>query len=265
MQIVIGIVIILAGIGYALYMLKRSKDKIMEMQSMQTTSIQDAVEILDELSASDPTYRHYVELKGVLNCNDPVTTPYTEKAVAFYEAKCKSVSEITTQVKTENGYRTDVSKNEDEISSERRGGNCYVTDQSTDTKLFVNFESFGNDLDLQKSCDRMEMANSSFIQSHNSFFQNFNQRTMRSGARFLGYRLIESIFNFNQPIYCLGEIFKAGNEYYLEKSHIGKKQSVFTYKSEDSMIATEKSSKFGAIAIGVIAIIIGVVLIASNL
>lgn len=79
MRIIIGLVIIIAGIGYAVYQTKKMNKLNLEIQSVETSKIADAIDIVNSLSATDSNYRHYMELKGNIFTKEKVTAPFTER------------------------------------------------------------------------------------------------------------------------------------------------------------------------------------------
>lgn len=257
-----GIVIAIAGCAYGFYLLKKSEKKLLEMQSMQTSSIADALEVVDSLADTNPNYRHYAEIKGTLCCDEPLTTPYTEQPVSYYHAVCKAVNETTRQERRDNGeMRTITSKEENTLSDETRTAKCFIKDTSSEVALYVNIESFGSHLDAESSCDRMERENSPFITNNRGYFDSYSSsyRNRGSNARFLGFRLIEKTFGFNRPVYCLGEIYKIGNEYHIEASAGSDKSSVLTHKSEEMMVESQNKSKLMSMGIMAAAVVIGIV------
>lgn len=264
MQVIIGIVLIAAGIGYAVYMFKKNEAKALEMQYMETASVADASALVDEMASADPNYHHYVELKGTLFSDEPVQAPFTERKVAFYKNSCYSVSEETYTEKDSNGNtRTQTRKSENKISSESSSVPVYLKDASSDQKVYIDIESFGGDLDLQDGCDRFEQAGSGWLQRHQSFSSGWSSRC-GSGSRFLGYRLVEKLLYADQPVYVLGELYRNGSRLYIGKSVVSKKQSMLSYKSEDQLVADIKRQKNMSVVMGGIACLIGIVCIVMN-
>lgn len=264
MQIVIGIVLIVAGIGYGIFMFKRNGAKALEIQYMQTTPVAEAISLVDEMTDVDPNYHHYVELKGTLYSETPVTAPFTEREVAFYTNCCYSVSEETYTERDSNGNtRTRTRKKESQISSESSSISVYLKDTSTDQKVYIDVGSFADDIDLQQGCDRFESSNSSWMQRHPNFYSNWNHHHGGS-TRFLGYRLVEKLLYANQPIYVLGEIYRNGDRVCVGKSVIAKKPSTLTYKSEDQLVNDTKKQKTMSLVIGGIGCLVGIVCIVMN-
>ncbi len=262
MQLLLGVILIAGGVGYAIFMFKKHGDAALEMQYMQTTTVADAVEIIDNMAGADPNYRHFVELKGILQSVEPVKAPFTEREVAYYRNQCYSVNEETQTEKDSNGNtRTRVVKKENEIANERSSVDIFLKDDSSEECVYVDLESFGGDADLQAGCDRFEEENSAWVKQNLSL-----QTTSNSfhGAKFLGYRLKESVLNNHQPVYVLGELFKNGNRLYVGKSCVAKKPSKFTYKSEDQLVADTKKQRLLSLAIGIGAALVGIFILIQH-
>lgn len=261
MCILLGLVIIVAGIAYAIYTTKAMDKLNLEVQSIQTSKIADTKEIIDSLSLTDSNYRHYVELKGDIFTKKEVTAPFTEKKVAYYENATYSVTEITEEYKDSNGNRrTRIRKREEKLANEHSVETVYLRDDSFADGIVLDIESFGSKAEFQDGCDRMERENSDWMRRHNHFMNTWGRGT-GYGARFLGYRLVEKVLLQNQPMYVLGEMYKQGNQYFVGCSRLAKNASKLTYKSEDEVIASNHSSKKMSWVIAAVAVVAGIVVI----
>ncbi len=263
MQILLGIVLILGGAAGGFFMFKRFEAAAMEMQYMQTSSVSEAIDLMESMLSTDPSYRHYVELKGVINSEEPVTAPFSGRQAAFYSNQCYSVNEETqTKRDSQGNTRTEIVKKENQISSEKSPVPTFLKDPSSETPVYIDMDSFGGAVELQPGCDRFEAHNSSWLQQNHHYVSRWNYYPQ---ARFLGYRLKEQLLAANQPIYALGELYASGGRYYIGKSYVDKKHSKLTYKSEDQLVNDTKNKKWLAIAIGAGCIAIGIFMIISGL
>lgn len=255
MYIFIGVVIAAAGIAYAVYQTKKMNGLNLEIQSIQTSQIADAKDIVDSLSQTDPNYRHYVELKGNAFTKEKVIAPFTGREVAYYQDTTYAVTEEEERYRDNDGHEhVRHHKNEEELSHEESSVTVYVKDSSCPEGICIDMDTFSGCMDLQPGCDRMEQKNSDWVRSHNNYFMGFRL----PGGRFLGYRLKESILTFNQPVYILGEMYKLGDEYHVGYARLGKKASKFSFKSEDELVANNESAKKISWLIAVIAVVIGI-------
>lgn len=256
MAIIIGLLIMVAGIGCAVYMFQKNKKKVEEIQFQQTTCIKDVLDIVGDLSSLDENYRHYSEVKGHLHSvSGDVEAPFSQRTVAYYENEVYSVHEETRTERDDKGNtRTVTDKVETSLSSEKSPVEVYLSDSSSDEKVYIDMASFGSDVDLMPGCNRMEAEDSNWVKENFNF--NFSKTR---GSRFLGYRFFEEILPEDQPMYILGEIHKRGNRLYVGRSVTTKKPSHVTYKSEDELLDDIKNEKLMAIGIGVVGVVAGIV------
>lgn len=173
--------------------------------------------------------------------------------MAYYENEVFSVHEETrTERDDEGNTRTITDKVESSLSSEKSPVEVYLSDSSSDEKVYIDMASFGSDVDLMPGCNRMESSDSNWVRD-NFNFSFSNPR----GSRFLGYRFFEEILPEDQPMYILGEIHKRGNRLYVGRSVTTKKPSHVTYKSEEELLDDIKNEKFIALAIAIGSVIAG--------
>lgn len=263
MNILIGILLAVGGVAYGFYMFRKHAGVAMEMQYMQTSPIRDAQELIQEMSASDPDYHHYVELKGTLFCEEKLMAPFTERPVAYYVSKSYMVSEETKTIRDSNGHmRSKIEKSETLISDEKSSAAVYLKDQSGDIPVYIDVESFGGDMDLQKGCDRFERRDSEWMQRNQSYYSRWEHQT---SPRLLGYHLKEELLNVEQPIYVLGEMYQNGGKYYVGKSVIAKKPSKLSYKSEECLVSDTKNKKLYSAMIGGAVTLVGIIMIFTSL
>lgn len=261
-QTIIGIIIIIAGIGYAIYQNKKMKELNLEVQSTQTSTIADSIDIINTLSATDSNYRHYVELKGNVFTKEKVIAPFTEREVTYYRDTTYAVSEDKETYRDQNGNtRTRTRKREDRLTNEQSPVQVYFRDESYPEGICVDLESFGGDMELQSGCDRFEADNSDWMR-RNSHYSGIWGRGF--GSKFLGYRLVEKILMVNQPVYILGELYAYGSGYCVGKARVANKASMFTYKSEDELVANNKSAAKSAIIVAAVSVVVGICLIIFN-
>ncbi len=261
MQLGIGLLLIVIGAAFAVLQYKKNSARMQETQYMQTSSVKDAVAIVDDMAASDPGYRHYVELKGTLVCDSPLTAPFSNRPASYYANRCLSVSEQTSVYQDkDNSRRTRVSKQENEISTEHQHVDAFLKDNSCDVPVWVNFESFGSDMDLIECCDRFEPADSPWSNRFRSRYSNVSY----GSSRFLGYRLVEKIFPPNGPVYVLGELMHMGERYVVEKAQVSKKPSLLSYKSEEQIVQDHKATQTTSLIVGGVMALIGLVMIVMH-
>ncbi len=124
-----------------------------DIRMTKTSRVVDEVAILDELSQDMPTFRQYCELVGTSQKTGGVVAPYSRREVAYYEIRCYRI---------ENHGAGDV---ETLVAHERSFDPFYFTDDSCDTPVYVNLESFGDNVMLVNSTNHIEGPNSDFAKA----------------------------------------------------------------------------------------------------
>ncbi len=140
-----------------------------DIKATKTSQVFDAVAILDDLGTTSSNYRHYCELVGKSMASGGVTAPYSRRQVAYYDIKC---------------YRLDATygggQQETLVAHEHSIDPFFFTDASCDTPIYVDIESFGNNVILVNSTNHVEGPNSDFAKA---FQQNASSaRSSTSGA-----------------------------------------------------------------------------------
>lgn len=148
-----------------------AKNQIAEdIKATKTSQVVDAVSILDDLGATSSNYRHYCELVGTSMASGGVTAPYSRRQVAYYDIKC---------------YRIDATygggQKETLVAHERSFEPFFFTDASCDTPIYVDLESFGNNVILVNSTNHVEGPNSDFAKA---FQKNATTATSTAGTAF---------------------------------------------------------------------------------
>lgn len=179
--VIIGIICIIAGIVFAIVGTLKSNKQTLEMRYMQTSTIADAIDIVESMSMSDPNYHHYVELKGLVQCDERIVGPFCNREVAYYSNTCYSVSQQSSTVRGGGGSQSTTTKKETVVSSEKSYVPFYMQDASGATRVYIDIESFGKDVDLQQGCDRFESANSDFSRRYQ---QNTTQSTYPNNLQY---------------------------------------------------------------------------------
>ena len=144
-----------------------------DMKATKTSQVSDAVSILEDLSATSSNYRHYCELVGNSMASSNIIAPYSKRPVAYYDIKC---------------YRIDATYNGSEqetlVAHEHSFDPFFFTDSSCDTPIYVDLESFGNNVILVNSTNHIEGPNSDFAKA---FQKNASAATSGASA---GYAMV---------------------------------------------------------------------------
>jgi len=253
MNIIIGIVFIIGGLVAIFYIRPKTKSNSMEMKFMQTKKISELQDMFAQMDASGvgDDYREYVELKGNVSVQNGVETPFSDTEVAYCESKLSQVVETKEQYRDSNGnYRTRTGKQENTISDEKTSQEINMSDGTGEVVLEIN--ATGCDLDIPTTFDRFESKNN--VGSYR-YFRNFSWN--RFGTETLGFRMVEKTIKLNQSLYVIGEAFRVGNVIHIGKPMDAKKPFIVTTKSEEDMINTSDKNSMFALFGGIVAIIIG--------
>lgn len=257
MEILIPIALIVGGLVAIFYLRKKAQNDVLEIKYMQTKSISelnDMFKQMDETGLGND-YREFVELKGNIVSNSPVTTPFSNRQVAYCNSEVTQVTEIKEQYKDSNGhYQTRVNKVETPISNEKSSQDVSIADSSSQEPVVLEINSTGCKLDIPKTFDRFEpKSNLSNYRYFNSF--SFD----RFGADTLGFKMTEKTIENNQNLYVIGEAFRMGNTIHIGKPMDSKKPFIVTTKSEEDLINNSNQKSLFFLIGGIAAIIIGLV------
>lgn len=145
-----------------------------DIKATKTSQISDAVAILDDLGSTTSGYRHYCELVGTSMASSGITAPYSRRPVAYYDIKC---------------YRIDSTygggQEETLVAHEHSFDPFFFTDPSSDTPVYVDLESFGNNVILVNSTNHIEGPNSDFAKAFQS-----NATTASSSGTSSAYAMV---------------------------------------------------------------------------
>lgn len=261
--IIIGIVVAGLGVYCIFFGRKKTAAELLEIQFQETKTVAEAREIVESMADVDPNYREMVELKGFSACENPPTTPYSRKQVAFYVAETYKVSEETyRQRDSEGNERMRTVKHEDKLSEEESGENLILKDSNGDS-VIIETNGVSDKLDLQKTLDRFQNAD----QYRNDFYMNPHRRFREynvgggAGYRLLGYKQVEKIFPLNAAMYALGEVYMNCGQLYLGPPRDSSKPFIVTTKSEEELIKNKKNSAMTNLVGGIVGIAIGVIFV----
>lgn len=240
MNTLLFIAILIGCIAYVFYAFKQADTKSLDISYTHTSSLKDAIDILDTMCTTDPNYRHFAEIKVTAHGDRTLTAPFSGQNVIYYTNQCFSVTqEKQVTYDSENRRRERMVKKEHELSSDTSAAPIQIKDSSIDSPIFLDLQSFSGTIDLTEACDRFEQKNSPFARTYFSSYH--------GGTNFLGFRLKESILREGQPLYILGELYRMGNDLYFGHAHQSNKTSIVSVKSEDQILTDVKKEKTKAL------------------
>lgn len=266
--VILGIILIAAGAYCVFFGRKKAAGDLLEIQFQETKSIPEVKEALEAMADIDPNYRELVEVKGTAACDNPPTTPYSGKQVAFYTAVTYKVSEETRQERdSEGNVRTRTVKHEDKLSEEESGEPLLLAD-ANGNRVVIDTNGAADKLDLLKTTDRFQNADQYNSNMYMNPRRRYREYTLSYGAgyRLLGYKQVEKTIPLLSRLYVLGEAYMENGQIYIGRPRDNSKPFIVTTKSEEELVKNKqtavKTYLFGGIAaalIGIIMVIAGIV------
>ena len=259
MGIIVPLLLVGGGLVAIFYIRPKTKDDVTEIKYMQTKSISELQNMFEQMQDNGlgSEYREFVELKGQIVTNNLIEAPFSDRKVAYCESTLYQVTEIREQYRDSNGrYSTRVRKDESVISNEKSSQQIYLKDTSSNESVVLEINGTGCKLDIPKTFDRFEPK------SNLGGYRYFNAFSWsRYGAETLGFKMTEKTIEQNQNLYVIGEAFKVGDTLHIGKPQDSKKPFIVTTKSEEDLINTSDRNAMMYLIGGIIAIIIGIIMI----
>jgi len=252
---IIGAILIVIGILLSIIVPIKMKNKNIEIQYMQTTSLAEVKGILkDNLAAGLDGYRHYVEVKGNADSDNPEKAPFSERETAYYDADLFQVYEESVTHTDSNGHRhQSMQRRESLVSNQKSSGNIALKDPQTGDKIYIDVSQPGTQLEPLKTLDKFEPSNK---MADYGFFQNLSFSGL--GARTLGYRMVEKTIPLNQMLYVLGEAWLEGDRILMSKPGDKEKPFIVSTRSEEAIVQGNKTGANVALVIGIILAVAGI-------
>jgi hypothetical protein len=252
---IIGGILILAGILVSVIIPIRLKNKNIEIQFMQTTTLAELKRILtDNAAAGLEGYRHYVEIKGSSDSDMPQKAPFSEKQVAYYDADLFQVyEESVTYTDGKGNHHQKMQRSESLISNQKSSQNVALKDSQTGDKLYIDVSQPGIQLEPLKTLDRFEPSGN---MNKYGFFQNFQFGNM--GARTLGFRMVEKTIPLGQMLYAIGEAWLEGTRILMSTPRDKKNPFIVSTRSEEAIVQGNKTGANAALVIGIILAVAGI-------
>lgn len=258
MEIIIGIVLIGAGVGLWFY--RRSlMDKALNIRYQETTKaslIWDNYEHIKD-AVGEGNYTEIVEVKGVARATNPLIADHSRKEVVYYKASIIREYETQEQERDSNGNTRWVTRRHSETISSNEQAIPFYIDDNSGKQIRVNME--GAEKITQKSMDRFEreFSDSYLRQNQNTSWggtlMNFLNSSRASNT--IGYRLVEECIPVNVQLYVYGEASDRQGELAILKPKDKAQNFIVSVKSEEELVAdTQSSAKWsliGAIACAV--------------
>lgn len=255
MQTAIGLLIIVAGILFSVYWMKKAERKAASaprIEPVRPIPIEDAVAALKEKLAADPAARLHVELYGLARTDEPARAPITERPAACWRSvsySCRSKS--GERPKGLSRYRETLEQTE----AYRESGpqDFYIMDSTSDDRIYVDLDGFCEKAELVRACDSYEEAGSKWMERHLQSCRRFFPHT---GPSVGGYHVEESFYRVDQPLNVVGDLYRRGGKYRIAAS-AGAGRSLVTYRSEEQAADVLQKSRLSAAGFALVAVAVG--------
>lgn len=245
--IIIGVVLI--GLSALLINLrKKSRDKLLEIKFIQTSSAKDLKElhqsIKDELGTTGG-FKQLTEVKGVVKCDKPLTGELSGQPCIFYQMDVSERYEEMYYVKDSKGNsqrrtRTGSASVASNIQS------IHFDVEDTTGRITVNPN--GADIEPVQVVSKYEQS----MQGRNSIsFGGFSLNVNRSTGdrKILGYEFTEKIIPLDRRVYVIGEATDTSGELMIQRPSEKGKPFIITLKSEEEL-TKDKEANIKALMVG---------------
>jgi len=251
---IIGGILIIGGAALSFFAPRKIKDRNIEIKFMQTTPLKELIAILkDNAAAGLDGYRHYVELKGSADSDNPEKATFSEKEVAYYNADLYQIYEEKHTYKDDKGTHQQIRKKETLMSNQKSSGPVVLKDSRSGQKAYIDVSQSGLKLETLKTLDKFEPENS--VKKY-TFFGSLQYSNM--GTRTLGFRMIEKTIPIGQSLYVLGEAWLEGHKVKIGRPREGKKPFIVSVRSETDIVQANNNSARIALIIGIVIAIAGI-------
>jgi len=260
--------LVLLVIGAVLYFLStRAARKAHHIQATETSKVGDVLKLVAEVRAEMPPgmgsgYRDYVELKGRVVCDAPITGELSDTPAAICETTVQRLVERREERRDAQGnVRTEWRKTTETVSQNRREAVFYLEDDTGRIQVKPTAKA----AELVKVVDRFEapgaaeqMSGGSVVLSHGAFRVALSAAGLfGSSSRTLGYKFIERILPVGSRLYALGEVADTDDEGVVLRApsdDAKKKPYLLSTKTEEELVsASKKSSRIMRVIAAVLA------------
>src|SRR5215207_4840227 len=237
-----AVIFLVAG-GVLLYFRNRTKQKSALMSQTETSAA-------SEVSGLAPGT--LVEVKGMLRCEEPLTSEMAEKSCAYYS------STVTREY-----LRPDYDDDDNDVGSDRR---TEVIAQNVQFAPFVVEDDSGSvTVDARQVMNRFDRNTG----NEGTFSLGGVSINLSGGERTIGYRYTESILPVDESVYVLGTVQEGGG---IGAPHSGEEghRFVVSHRSEEALGQSLGKTVLwlgvggaASLVLGVVLLVIGIVVLVS--
>ncbi len=255
MGIVGGILII---VGIVLYFVhRRHTGRLGSMKRLRTSTIKSLQEtaqaVAQQIGAG--SWGEYVEVKGKIHCDRPLTSGLSETPCVYYETKVVREYE-ETYTDSDGDRRT--RRGSDTVSSNKQSMPFWIEDSTGR----IEIEPEGADIDTIQMMNefRPDGGGGSQISFGNiNFSVNLNSG---SGGRTIGYRFEEKILPLDRRVYVLARVSDHSGRSTLVKPTESGQVFLISLKSEEQLTASSQKNAdltfygmFASLGVGLVLVI----------
>jgi len=230
------------------FLLKGSKQKLLEIQSIPTSPVGEIVALANDVRESmgqTGGFNKIVEVKGTVQTSQPLTSELAKQQCAAYRTDVSREYEETyydTNPQTKQRERK-TRRGSESVSSNGRIGAFDVKDASGSIAIMAE----GAELDYIKVVDRFEKGElgdgrGGLSVSVGGVDINLGNALGATGRQTLGYRYTEAVLPLGVAIYVLGEATDRSGTLQIQRPNEKGKRFIITTKSEEELVASAKSS-----------------------
>ena len=243
-----AIIFLIAG-GVLLYFRNRTKQKAAVMSQTETSNASEVAGIAPGT---------LVEVKGTLRCDEPLTSEMAGKTCAYY-------SSTVTREYLRSDYDDDHDAGSDRRSEIIAQNVQFAPFMVEDDTGFVGVHAEGAEVDARQVVNRFDRN----VGNEGTFSLGGMTVNLGGGERTIGYRYTESILPIDESVYVLGAVQEGGTVGAPRSGGEGHR-FVVSHRSEEAHTQSLGKTAFwlgaggiGAIVVGVVLLVIGVVVLAS--
>jgi hypothetical protein len=256
--------LLLAAIGgLLLYLARRAAARAHHMRATETSRVGDLLEtvrqVRAELGGGPSELREYVELKGTVQCPQPLTAELSGQPAAVVQTRITRDLEVERHDRDQNGHTVVRRERRSETVHQQRLEAPFLIDDGSGT---VEVRPAGAELTLQAVVDRFEAP--AAVEQGGGLRWGGRAFGLQAGvslglqpaSRVIGYRFHEAILPVGARVYLLGELSDTGDGLSLHKPAGGDRPFVVSVKAEEELVASAQSSEKW-MKIGGIVLIVG--------
>ena len=240
---ILAIILILAG-GGLFYASRNVQKRLEAMAGVETSQIADLQKLYTEVTKEigNGSFDQVAEIKGLISCDQPLTSEITQKPCAYYTMRVIR--------EWEEGYSEYNSQAQEHERKTRRGSE--VMSQNTQMIPFwvrdqtgqISVNPAGAEIEAVQIIDEFRPEGPQTqggAVTLGSFSCHFGMPHMSGDRQTLGYRFQESILALERNVYVLGVASDSSGELTLQSPREKGQRFIISLRSEEELTASSRS------------------------